>query len=77
MTNRLEFQWEWLPPFDFKSAEGYTFAAVKILVGGRPATELEDLQSQTLRKGMYVSLYPLALFLAVNWWRLRWEPALS
>jgi len=23
---------------------------------------------------MYVSAYPLALFLATNWWRLRWEP---
>lgn len=74
MTDQFEILWEWLPPFDCESAEGYTFADMKILVGGRVATELEDFQSQTLRKGMYVSAYPLAFFLATNWWRLRWEP---
>lgn len=76
MTKQLEIRWEeWLPPFDAGSVEGYTFADIKILVLGRIATELEDHLSQTLRRGIYVSAYPLALFLAANWWRLRWEPA--
>lgn len=76
MSRALEFQWEeWLPPFDADSAEGLTFADMKILVKGRFATELEDFYAQTLRRGMYVSAYPVALFLATNWWRLRWEPA--
>lgn len=76
MTNPFDIQCtEWLPPFDMESAEGYTFADIKIIVNGRFATELEDFYSQSLRRGMYVSAYPLALFFAANWWRLRWEPA--
>ncbi|WP_462325988.1 hypothetical protein [Desulfoplanes sp.] len=74
MSENLEFQWEWLSPFEPSSVEGLTFADMKISVGGRAVTELEDDRSQTLRKGMYISAYPLALFLAANWWRLRWEP---
>lgn len=74
MSECFEFQWEWLPPFDSSSLEGLTFADMKISVGGRAVTELEDDRSRTLRKGMYISAYPLALFLAANWWRLRWEP---
>lgn len=76
MTNQLEISWEeWLPPFDAGSVEGYTFADIKILVLGKIATEMEDHLSQSLRRGTYVSAYPLALFLAANWCRLRWEPA--
>jgi hypothetical protein len=74
MSEHLEFQWEWLTPFDSGSLEGLTFSDMKIFVGERPATELEDFGARTIRKGMYVSAYPLALFLATNWWRLRWEP---
>ena len=73
MSEELEFQWEWLSPFEPSSLEGLTFADMKITVGGQCVTELEDDRSQTLRKGMYISVYPMALFLAANWWRLRWE----
>ncbi len=76
MSSPFALKWEWLPPFD-RSAEGYAFAVMEIQVGGGIATELEDFQSQTIRKGMYVSAYPLAMFFAANWWRLRWEPMFS
>lgn len=75
MTQKLEFQLDWLPPFDETTAEGLTFAALRLLAGGQVATELEDLVSQTLRDSVHVSVYPLAWFLVSNWWRLRWEPA--
>lgn len=75
MTDTLAFEWDWLAPFDRGSAEGCTFADLRIRIGDRLATELEDLESQTLREGAHVSAYPLALFVAANWWRLRWEPA--
>ena len=74
MSEQLEFQWEWLPPFETASLEGLTFADMQISVGTRAVTELEDYRSRTVRQGIYVSAYPLALFLASNWWRLRWEP---
>lgn len=74
MTGTLAIEWDWLAPFDRGSAEGCTFADLRIRIGDRLATELEDLESQTLRQGTHVSAYPLALFVAANWWRLRWEP---
>lgn len=74
MTDTLAIEWDWLAPFDRGSAEGCTFADLRIRIGDRLATELEDLESQTLREGTHVSAYPLALFVAANWWRLRWEP---
>jgi len=74
MSDQLQFDWAWLEPFDAEAEEGQTFAALTLRIGGRVATELEDLASQTLRDNVQVSAYPLALFLATNWWRLRWEP---
>lgn len=71
----LSFHWDWLPPFDAGSVEAATFAELKIALQEHVATELEDLQSQTLRESLLASAYPLAMFLAANWWRLRWEPA--
>jgi hypothetical protein len=73
MSSPFALQWEWLPPFD-TSAEGYAFASLEIQVEGCVLSELEDYQSQTIRKGMFVSAYPLGMFFATNWWRLRWEP---
>ncbi|MFH7321499.1 hypothetical protein ACHHRT_12945 [Desulfurivibrio sp. D14AmB] len=75
MTADLQFTWDWLPPFGEPSPEASTFAELKLRLGERYATELEDIQARSLREGMFVSAYPLALFLALNWWRLRWEPA--
>jgi hypothetical protein len=74
MSEHLEFKWEWLTPFEPESLEAITFADMRICLGEKAVTELEDDRSRTLRRGMYVSAYPLALFLATNWWRLRWEP---
>jgi len=74
MSEDLEFKWEWLPPFEPESLEAVTFADMQICLGAKAVTELEDDRSRTLRRGMYISAYPLALFLAANWWRLRWEP---
>ena len=75
MSDTLDFQWEWQTPFEEGTPEGVTFASLRLLVAGRVATELEDLVAQTLRDDVFISAYPLACFLADNWWRLRWEPA--
>lgn len=37
-------------------------------------THVEDLETHETRNGVHVSAYPLAAWLAWNWWRLRWEP---
>jgi len=75
MTAPLHFELEWMPPFEESSAEGLTFAELKLRLGDFVITEVEDLVAQTLRDQVFVSAYPLALFMAENWWRLRWEPA--
>lgn len=74
MTAQLHFELEWMPPFEESSAEGLTFAELKLRLGDFVITEVEDLLAQTLRDQIFVSAYPLALFMAENWWRLRWEP---
>ena len=75
MTVPLRFELEWMPPFEEDTAEGLTFSALKLWLGDFAITEVEDLLAQTLRDEIFVSAYPLARFLAENWWRLRWEPA--
>lgn len=51
-----------------------TVGSLKIVVGPRSLTRNEDGWSQTVKQTTRVSAYPLALWLAASWWRLRWEP---
>ena len=50
-----------------------TFASLRIDVGGRPVTEIIDRRARTTRESVYVPLYPLAEWLATNWWFLAYE----
>lgn len=49
-------------------------ADIGIFAGGLCLTELEDRVARTVRPTLRASVYRLALWLAENWWRLRWEP---
>lgn len=51
-----------------------TSANLKIVLGGEVITRNEDEWSQTVRDDVRLSAYPLALWFASSWWRLRWEP---
>ena len=51
-----------------------TLAAFKIEADGVPLTEVDDTIARSVRPHIYVPLYPLARWLILNWWRLRWEP---
>lgn len=73
----IRFELDWQAPDEPESPEGVTFAALRVLLGGVTVTEVEDCIAQTLRDSVFVSAYPLARFMAENWWRLRWEPAIS
>lgn len=37
-------------------------------------TRVEDAWSQSVQQAVRLSVYPLALWIASSWWRLRWEP---
>jgi hypothetical protein len=73
----MAFEWEWLrgdldDPVDVK-----TFAALRIVLNGQIATRLYDQIAGGQRDAVHVALYPLALFIAENWWPLLNEPRKS
>jgi len=47
---------------------------LRLQVGDIYLTEHEDTFSRTIRQEVLVSAYPLAFWLAANWWRLLHEP---
>jgi hypothetical protein len=47
---------------------------LRLQVGDINLTEHEDTFSRTIRQEVLVSAYPLAFWLAANWWRLFHEP---
>lgn len=51
-----------------------TSAMIKVMLGDMAITRNEDIWSQTVRDDVRLSAYPLALWFAASWWRLRWEP---
>ncbi len=55
--------------------ERETLAPLTIRVGANPVavTQVYDSAASTVREHINVPLYPLAHWLVVNWWRLRWE----
>ncbi len=48
--------------------------SLKIQVRDHVVTKILDKESSSVRDVVHVSAYPLALWLASSWWRLRWEP---
>ncbi len=75
MSEALRFDWEWLAYPELPAEEAATFANLAIYLNDQPMTRLYDVQAKTERDRLFAAAYPLALFLAENWWRLRWEPA--
>lgn len=55
--------------------EKATAASLKICFNNSYATHIEDVRSKSTRDFIHASAYPLALWLASSWWRLRWEPS--
>ena len=55
-------------------AEHDTVGRLTIVANGHCATEGMDLHGNAIEEGPLVSGYPMAQWLAWNWWRLRCEP---
>ena len=62
--------WEFL---EGATPEAATFASLAIRIDGLLVTEVSDKVTRSVRDVIRVSGYPLALWFASNWWRLRWE----
>jgi hypothetical protein len=74
LTPSMRIELEWLPPFHGPAEVARTSAAVEIRFGDENATQFEDAFSQSVQQRARVSAYPLAIWLASSWWRIRWEP---
>jgi len=73
MSDRLSFDASWEAPFQGDALEAATHANLQISLGDEVLTNLIDHTARTTSSSVRVSAYPLALWLACNWWRLRWE----
>ncbi|MBM3764012.1 MAG: hypothetical protein FJW32_01355 [Acidobacteria bacterium] len=66
---------EWLPPFSGSEEIRQTSASLQLKFGEHNATSFEDEFSKSIQHRARVSAYPLGLWIASSWWRIRWEPA--
>ena len=74
MNGAFSFDVAWLPQSYGPPPVSATTASLTIRVGDRIATRNDDEWSKSIENSARLSLYPLALWLADCWWRLRWEP---
>lgn len=73
MTEHSEFRvtWEWLPAPDVRAPElAATWARLQMHVRGACPTLVEDVESGSARRSVFVPLYPLAEWIAYHWWLL-------
>ena len=73
VSNQFAIDVSWLPQGQGPREFGLTAASLKVTVGEKLATRIEDEWSQSVQQSTRVSAYPLALWIASSWWRLRWE----
>ncbi len=70
----IGFDTEWLNGDSIRGAElSATFASLRINVQGQAVTRVLDHRARTVRDFVDVPLYPLAEWLAANWWFLAYE----
>jgi hypothetical protein len=73
MSGTLEVRIEWLDAPGVTTPElAATWARYEVWVNSRCATQVEAADG-TLRRSVYGSLYPLAEWIAANWWTLIWH----
>jgi len=74
MNRPFAIDFEWLDRPSVEGVERYTFASLTVSIADQILTEVEDLNSRTVRASMRGSAYDLAVWLLQNWWRLVAEP---
>jgi hypothetical protein len=68
----LKITWEWEPAESVRTPEHRaTWARIEIRVGSDLVTLVEDRGSGSSRRSIYCPLYPLAEWIAYNWWFLQ------
>jgi hypothetical protein len=72
-VSRLLIHHNWESALHESAEVSQTSAMLKIVLGNTIVTRNEDEWAQTVREDVRLSAYPLALWFASSWWRLRWE----
>jgi hypothetical protein len=74
--SKLKIDYEWEAP---QAAQGpelrATWARLQIVVDGEVVTKVVDETTRSVRDAIYAPLYPLAEWIATNWWVLLHEVA--
>ncbi len=72
--SELQFHVEWASPEGARGPElRATWARLEIEVGGESVTRVEDQFTGSVRNALYGPIYPLAEWIATNWWPLLYE----
>lgn len=72
--SRLTFEFQWQSPEGAKGDElRATWAQLALHIDGRPVTRVEDHVGHGVRSGIFIPLYPVAEWIARNWWSLLHE----
>jgi hypothetical protein len=74
----LRFECDWEDPKGVLVPElRSTWARLTIFVNETPVTQVYDHGANSVRNGIYLPLYPLAEWLAINWWTVFHELEVS
>jgi hypothetical protein len=70
----LALEFEWVDPGGARGPElRATWARLEMIAAGEVVTRVLDQQTRSVRDGLYLPLYPIAEWIASNWWRLLYE----
>jgi hypothetical protein len=70
-VDALRFTYEWERGDGVATPElAATWARLEVWVGSECVTRVEDILTGSARRSIYCSLYPLAEWIAFNWWPL-------
>jgi len=73
VTSKFDIHLDWLPASHGSAEIRETSAILDVIIGDNVATRFDDAWSKSIQRSARVSAYPLALWIASSWWRLRWE----
>lgn len=72
--SELSIHFDWISP---EAAQGpelrATWARLEMRAGGQAITQVEDQSARSIRESIYLPVYPLAEWIATNWWSLLYE----
>ena len=74
MINEFKINFEWEDPLAARGNElRPTWARFQIFVNNVNITKVEDILAKSVRDAIYLPLYPIAEWIASNWWSLLYE----